>query len=237
MLERKAIGSLAVAGREALAVARQAWLLRHDTDAPVTPTSVAKGDAVVVFLHGLFATAGVLRPLRAAVTRHRGLHAATLTYSTGPGVTAIATRLDEVVRAIPAGARIHLVGHSMGGIVARHFAQEAGDARIVQTISMASPFAGIPRAGLLGFDSARDLEPQSPLLRRLLLRASEVDIPHLSIIAGSDAMVRSPIAHALPTGEVAIMAGRGHNALLFDEEVARLVERRVLSRHGPLVSR
>jgi pimeloyl-ACP methyl ester carboxylesterase len=237
MLERKAIGSLAIAGREALAMARQAWLLRHDIDAPVTPAEVVAGDAVVVFLHGLFATAGVLRPLRAAVTRHRGVHAATLTYSTGPGVSEIAARLGEVVRAIPAGARIHLVGHSLGGIVARHFAQEAGDARIAQTISMASPFAGIPRVGLLGFDGARDLEPQSPLLRRLLLRASEVDIPHLSIIAGSDAMVRSPVTHALPAGEVAVMEGRGHNALLFDQEVARLVERRVLALHRPPGSR
>jgi len=237
MLERKAIGSLTSAGREALAIARQAWLLRHDTDAPVTPAEVVAGDTVVVFLHGLFATAGVLRPLRAAVTRHRGVHAATLTYSTGPGVTEVAARLGEVVRAIPADTRIHLVGHSLGGIVARYFAQELGDPRIVQTISMASPFAGIPRAGLLGFDGARDLEPQSPLLRRLLLRASEVDIPHLSIIAGSDAMVRSPVMHALPAGEVVVMEGRGHNTLLFDEAVARLVERRVLSCHGPLGSR
>src|SRR5262245_61567910 len=109
MLERKAMESLSIAGREALAVARQAWLLRHDTDAPVTPAKVAEGDAVVVFLHGLFATAGVWRPLRATVTRHRGVHAATLTYSIGPSITEIAARLGKVVRAIPKEARIHLV--------------------------------------------------------------------------------------------------------------------------------
>lgn len=228
MRERLALGSVAAVGREALAFARQAWLLRHDTAVPVTPRAARPGDDVVVFLHGLFATAGVLRPLRAAVARNKGVHAAALTYMPGPGVEELAARLAEVTREIPEGTRIHLVGHSLGGIVARHFAQEAGDARIVQTISMASPFAGVPRARWLGFDGARDLEPNSPLLRRILLRSAEVEIPHLSIIAGSDLMVKSPISHALPAGAVVVMRGRGHNTLLFDEEVARIIEERVL---------
>lgn len=228
MTARRPPGSFAAASREVLAFARQALLLRHDTAAPVTPDAVAPGDDVVVFLHGLFATAGVLRPLRAAVSQSRGVHAAALTYGPGPGVEELAARLADVVRELPEDARVHLVGHSLGGIVTRYFAQEAGDPRVVQTISMASPFAGVPRAGLLGFAGARDLEPQSPLLRRILLRSAEVAIPHLSIIAGSDMMVKSPVAQALPAGEVVVMQGRGHNALLFDEEVARLVERRVL---------
>src|SRR6185503_21332904 len=134
MLERSTLSSFAVAGREALAFARQAWLLRHDTRGPVTPADVARGDDVVVFLHGLFATAGVLRPLRAAMARHPGVHTAALTYFPGPGVEEIAARLGAVVRALPAGVRIHLVGHSLGGIVARHFAQESRDPRIAQTI-------------------------------------------------------------------------------------------------------
>jgi triacylglycerol lipase len=228
MRERVALGSFAVVGREALAFARQAWLLRHDTATPVTPTDARRGDDVVVFLHGLFATAGVLRPLRAAVARHKGVHAAALTYLPGPGVEELAARLAAVMREIPEGTRIHLVGHSLGGIVARYFAQESGDRRIAQTISLASPFAGVPRAGWLGFEGARDLEPHSPMLRRILVRSAEVPIPHLSIIAGSDQMVKSPIAHAFPAGAVVVMAGRGHNALLFDDEVARIVEQRVL---------
>src|SRR5580692_3270252 len=76
--------ALATAAREALAFARQGWLLRHDTSEPVIPRDVAPGDDVVVFLHGLFATAGVLRPLRAAVARHPFVHTATFTYLPGP---------------------------------------------------------------------------------------------------------------------------------------------------------
>jgi pimeloyl-ACP methyl ester carboxylesterase len=213
-----------------VAFARQAMLLRHDTRAAVVPTGCREGDDVVVFLHGLFATAGVLRPIRSAIAKHPGVHTAALSYPPGPGLRPLADRLAAVIGELPQGVRVHLVGHSLGGIVARFFAQEIGDPRVVQTISMASPFAGVPRARLLGFQSARDLDPSSPILRRLVLgHARSAHIPHLSIIAGSDEMVRAPVVHALPGGEVIVLHGRGHNTLLFDDEVARILERRVLS--------
>jgi triacylglycerol lipase len=222
--------ALHTAAREALAFARQGVLLRHDMAEPVIPQGVAAGDDVVVFLHGLFATAGVLRPLRAAVSRQPAVHTAALTYFPGPGVEAVAERLRGVLDAIPGGARIHLVGHSLGGIVARYFALEANDARVVQTISLASPFAGIAGAAWLGLDSGRDLHPRSRVLRRIMLHPLAAVIPHLSIIAGADNLVDAPVTHALPGGDIVVMEARGHNTLLFDDEVARVVVARILER-------
>ncbi len=220
-------GAFAIAAREALAFARQGLLLRHDTAEPVLPQGITADDDVVVFLHGLFATAGVLRPLRAAIGRN-GFHTAALTYFPGPGVAAIAERLRALVAPVPQGARIHLVGHSLGGIVARYFALEAADARVVQTISLATPFGGVAGAAWLGVDTGRDLRPGSAVLRRILLHPEAGRLPHLSIVAGADNV--APIAHALPGGDVLVMEGRGHNTLLFDREVARAVEERVLER-------
>ena len=222
--------ALSIAAHEALAFARQGLLLRHDTAEPVIPRSVGRGDDVVVFLHGLFATAGVLRPLRAAIARHPFLHTAALTYLPGPGVPTIAGQLRAIVAEIPGDARLHIVGHSLGGIVARWFALESGDARIVQTISLASPFGGVPSAAWLGVPTIRDLRPQSAVLRRILLHPDAARIPHMSIIAGADTLIESPVAHALPGGEVLVMEARGHNTLLFDEGVALALERRVLER-------
>lgn len=224
--------ALEVAAREALAFARQGILMRHDLRAPVIPEGVRAGDDVVVFLHGLFATAGVLRPLRAAVSRYPAVHTAALTYFPGPGVEAIAARLRGVLAALPAGARVHLVGHSLGGIVARYFALEANDPRVVQTISLASPFAGVPSAAWLGLDSGRDLHPKSRVLRRVRLHPRAGVIPHLSIIAGADTLIDAPVSHALPGGEVLVMEARGHNTLLFDAEVARAVVQRILERRS-----
>ena len=221
-----------VAGLEAMAFARQAWLLRHDLFEPVVPANVGDDDDVVVFLHGLFASAGVLRPMRSQIMRHAGMHSAALTYGPGPGVDEIAGRLTGLLRDLPSTASVHLVGHSLGGIVARYYAQEISDARVVQTISLSSPFAGVPRAAWLGFEGARDLDPDSPLLRRLRLRSGGHAVPHLSIIAGADKLVKTPVAHALPGGDVTVMRDRGHNTLLFDDEVARVVERRILDRRG-----
>jgi len=232
MLPRARLDAFTTAGREAMAFARQAVLLRHDTTAPVLPTGVTAGDDVVVFLHGLFASAGVLRPLRAHVTRHARVHAAALSYFPGPGIEEIARRLDGVLTALPEGVRLHLVGHSLGGIVARHHAQRARDARIVQTISMASPFAGVPSASLFGFDAARDLAPGSAILRKVVLESATSPVPHLSIIAGADSLVKSPVSHALPGSDVVVLSGRGHNTLLFDDEAARLVEKRVIEKRA-----
>ncbi|WP_437512217.1 esterase/lipase family protein [Sorangium sp. So ce1099] len=243
--------AFAATGREVASFARQAVLLPYDTLAPVIPAGTRDGDDVVIILHGLFASAGVLRPLRTAIERHAAasrapsrpgsvrveapagsVHTATMSYAPGPGVEVLSERLSAIVSALPDGVRLHLVGHSMGGIVCRFYAQEVGDPRIVQTISMASPFGGIPRAGLLGFGGARDLDVSSPILRRVLLGTARSSIPHLSIVAGADTLVRSPIAHALPGGEVRVMEARGHNTLLFDPEVATLVARRIVERRG-----
>lgn len=218
---------LRTAGVEALAYARQATLLHHDTDRPVIPEGIADGDEVVVLLHGLFATAGVLRPLRQAIGRLAHVHTATFTYAPGPDVASLCEQLAKLTGDLPEGARIHLVGHSLGGIVARAYAHDRGDRRVIQTISLASPFAGVPGASALAFGAARDLDPQSPLLRRIRIAASSTPIPHLSILAGGDNVVRPALMHALPGGDVVVLDERGHNSLLFDEETARLVKERI----------
>lgn len=225
---------LAIAGREVAAYARQALLIRHDAEAPVIPAEARDGDDVIVLLHGMFATAGVLRPLREAIAQHVApvvsppIHQAAVSYPFAQGICAAADRLAAALSALPAGVRLHLCGHSLGGVVCRYYALESGDRRVAQTISMATPFGGVPGARLLGMECARDLEPSSRVLRRILLGGDGAP-PHLSIVAGSDALVRSPVAHALPGGEVRVMDGRGHSTLLFDREVAVIILRRVLA--------
>jgi triacylglycerol lipase len=97
---------------------------------------------------------------------------------------------------------------------------------------MASPFAGVKGAAWLGIDSVRDLHPSSAVLRSIVLHPYAAAIPHLSIVAGADSLVDAPRAHALPGGDVVVVEQRGHNTLPFDEEVARLVERRVLAQRA-----
>ena len=217
--------ALGVTGREAVAYARQAWLLRHDLGTPSVPPARA-GDDVVVLLHGIFASAGVLRPLRGALERRARVHTTAITYYPGARIHQAADRLGTLVKRLPADTRVHLVGHSLGGVVARWYAETSGEARLVQTVSLGSPFGGVRGARFLGAWGA-DIEPESAVLRRI--RLGGCAIPHLSVIAADDAVVRAPRSHALPSGEVVVMEGRGHNTLLFDDELMSLLERRILS--------
>lgn len=222
--------SLRARALEAGAFARQAYLLPRDVARPVVPRDVEDGDDVVVFLHGLFASAGVLQPMRAHVGRHRHIHTAATSYPPGPGVEVIAARLASLLGALPAYARLHLVGHSLGGIVARHYAVTAGDERVVSTIALASPFGGIRGIAKLRFGGARDLDEDSDILRAI--RSSSVRLPHLSVFAGADRLTRDTGLHVIPNGDVEIIHDIGHNTILFDQRAIDAVELRVLSLAG-----
>jgi len=217
--------SLEVVGREAYAIAKQSTLFYRDVR-EVVPRPRPGGD-VVVLVHGLFQTAGVLRPVREHIARETGAETASFSYATGPGVVRIADRLAELMRELPSGIRIHLVGHSVGGLVVRWFVQELGrDERVVQTISLGSPFSGTTHARYFPTQVGRDIVPGSRLLARLAAGARAGErVPHLSITATHDSVV--PSGAVLSAGERLSIDGCGHNGLIYHRAVAREIVRRV----------
>lgn len=227
-LPHRVLRSARASIREVGAFARQAVLLPRDVDRPVLPRDVRDGDDVVVVLHGLFASAGVLRPLRQRFERYAGVHTASMSYAPHRSVREIGAFLRELLAELPERARVHLVGHSLGGVVTRHFAVTSGDRRIVQTVALASPFGGVRGASVFALEVARDLEPNSEVLREIRTRVLETPIPHLSIVAGADVLFKDPVVHALPDGDVVLLPDCGHNAILFDDECLQRVESRVM---------
>ena len=217
--------ALARQSREALAFARQAVLLRKDLRTRL-PREASAGDDVVVLLHGLFASAGVLRPMRSFLEAKTGAFTATFSYPPGPGVQFIARRLAKVIRRLPQGARIHLVGHSMGGLAVRWYVQElGGDRRIVQTISLGSPFFGTRNGALMPAAAGRDIRPDSELLTRLRSNAATAPVDHLSILAADDTIVTEEAY--LPGTERLEISRCGHNGLLYDRRVFVHLARRI----------
>ena len=210
-------------GPERLALIRGVALAPLDL-ADVIP-AVRPDDDVVVLVHGFLATAGIFRPLRARLEKETGARVATFTHAPGVGVRRIARRLAELVERLPPSARVTVVGHSLGGIVARYYVQELGGNRHVsRTISMATPFGGIPVPQLL---VGADVHAQSELLRRIRERAHEFDVPHTSIVAAEDTWVAGVATACLGYGDVVVLPDRGHNGLLFCEHVAGVVIDRV----------
>lgn len=214
---------LIAAGREALALARQATLLHRDLGSVVP--EVSAGDELVLLVHGFLATAGVLRPLGEAIRRETGARIASFTHPPGVSVRRIAERIGDTVRSLPpVPLRIHLVGHSVGGLAARYFVcMLGGDPRVAGTIAIASPFGGTRRAAGLPGALMRDLTPQSELLT--CLREHARDVPHLSIAGDRDVVVRD--GGCLAGTEGIVIEGAAHNSIVYDPRTERAVIARI----------
>jgi pimeloyl-ACP methyl ester carboxylesterase len=206
-------------GTERLSFLREVSLM-HRGLAPVVPDA-RPGDQVVVLLHGFCASAGVLGPLGTHLERETGARIASFTHAPMVGVRRIAQSLADLMKRIPEETRVTIVGHSLGGVIARWYVQEmGGDARVERTISLASPFGGVdvPRY-LVG----ADLHEESDLLKRIRDRAPHFAVPHTSVVAEHDRVVPGLQTACLGVGDVVVLRKRGHNTLLFDPEVAGLV--------------
>jgi triacylglycerol esterase/lipase EstA (alpha/beta hydrolase family) len=211
-----------VLGSEAVATLREVVLMPRDI-ATVVPNA-RPGDDVVVLVHGFMASAGVFRPMRARLEREVGARVATFTHAPGQGVKRIAQQLSDLMDRIPLGTRIHIVGHSLGGLVARWYVQEmGGHARVAQTISLASPFGGSHVARALPVLVGADLHPSCEVLTRLRSHAHVGEVPHTSFVAGADRLVWPTQSAVFARGEAVFLPRRGHNTVLFDEEVLRRV--------------
>ena len=138
---------------------------RKGRPVPAEPEAVAKAfpDAtphIVVFLHGLMETEHAWRyggeeTYGARLKRDVGATPVEVRYNTGRHVSengrSLADELEALVAAWPARVdRIALVGHSMGGLVARsacHQAAERGDRwvrKVRHVVSLGTPHMGAP---------------------------------------------------------------------------------------------
>jgi triacylglycerol lipase len=180
------------------------------------------GENIAVLVHGSLATAGAWRPLRKALEARR-TRVLSFTYGPGSGVREVAAEIAAVLDGVPLGARVHLVGHSLGGLAVRWYVQEMPpDPRIVSTITVAAPFNGARGAWFFPGPAGRDMQRGSDALVRLAASAGVPQIPHLSIVGTADTAVS--LDTVFPVGERVVVPDAGHNRLLFDGEVvARIV--------------
>ena len=215
---------------EALSTLRELARVRADLR-PIVPHARC-GDDVVVLVHGFLASAGVFRPMRARLEREANARVATFSHAPGLGVKRIARQLAEIVDRIPHGTRVHLVGHSLGGIVVRWYVQEMGaTSASCRRFSLATPFGGVRVAESLRVFVGNDLHAASDVLARLRERARSCEVPHTSIAGTEDRVVGEAARARFAHGEWIELPGRGHNALLFDRESIAHVVEKVKSAH------
>jgi hypothetical protein len=137
---------------------------------------------------------------------------------------------------------VHLVGHSLGGLVARYLVQRlGGDNRVESLVTLGTPHGGTLWAHMLPTPLVRQLRPDSPLLRELAEPAPGCRTPVTAVYSDMDQMlVPSRVGRCdhpdLQTRNV-LVRGVGHMSLpihraVVDEVAATLAGRRTGSRGG-----
>jgi triacylglycerol lipase len=122
--------------------------------------------------------------------------------------------------------KVHLVGHSLGGVI---IAQAISDPRLVgrvdTVITLGSPFGGSPWAGVLPVvDLVRALRSGSPLLRRLASSPFPDGVRWLSVTAALDIIVPGPRSQPPhPQVETVTVEGVGHLGMLLSQRVIALL--------------
>jgi pimeloyl-ACP methyl ester carboxylesterase len=213
------------------------------------PVSPVRDQAArpVVLVHGFAAKRTCWFALR------RALHAdgrTVVSFDYSPwasSVDELADRLIETVEdllAVTGADQVHLVGHSLGGVIIAHALTGDRLAGLVdRVITLGSPFGGTPWAGLLPVGPlVWALRPGSPLLRRLAAAPPPTGVRWLAIVSTLDPIV--PADRAVPAHRDATclrITGTGHAGMLVAPDViARIVAATTVTRrtaeHGDLLA-
>lgn len=204
-----------MARSEVPAMMRQAWLVMRARGVEAHALDTRRH---VVMVHGFMAASGVLGPLRDSVVTRLGLPVSTFGYASIGRFEDIADRLARFVEDV--GVRhehVSLVGHSLGGLLVRYYAQELDRMALVdRVVTIASPHEGTRAANALPTGLARAMRPGSDVLARL--RASvDAAPPTFALLAADDHLIDPEVAVVgIGADRVRVLDDVGHNGVLYD---------------------
>ncbi|HEX9190716.1 MAG TPA: alpha/beta hydrolase [Candidatus Deferrimicrobiaceae bacterium] len=195
-----------------------------------------RGVDSVVLVHGLWMTGREMRVLGGRLGQ-AGFRPVYFRYRSWRGGIAKAAReLRDVVEAAE-GTRVHLVGHSLGGVVIARMLEEEDPARPGRVAMLGSPMAGsalgrkLARYGagrwLMGTvarEGVAERTPRWPGERELLVVAGDLPLGtgmFLGIERPHDGMVR--VEETRVEGARAVVVRASHVGLLLSRKVAALL--------------
>lgn len=199
-------------GVEDLPPARRA-LVAGDVEAAGTP---------ILLVHGMIENRAIFTVLKRQLLRRGFRRVITINYSPLTNdIRAAARELSgeiEALVALTGYERIHVVGHSLGGLIARYYVQRlGGDERVHTLVTLGTPHSGSEPARLLPFRLFKQLTPGSDLYTELACPArrtatrfvaywSDLDqfiVPHTNArLEHPDLSARNVLVHA--TGHMAL---------------------------------
>jgi pimeloyl-ACP methyl ester carboxylesterase len=190
--------------------------------------STRPGEIPVVFVHGWGQNRGDFLVMAARFqAQGRGALLGFNYWFTSPiarSAARLGTYVDRVL-ARTGASQVHLVTHSLGGVVARYYVERLHGATSVRSVTLvASPLAGTHRARLGLSASSRELRPGSAFLAALGPPAAPAGVCYHAVLSRADALVVPPSSASLRgAGPELEVDHLGHLSLLLDRRVAAQV--------------
>jgi triacylglycerol lipase len=142
---------------------RQRSLIVNNVEAAGTP---------ILLVHGMIDNRAIFRVLTRKLHAHGFERVYTLNYSPmtndiRDAAEKLAARIEELI-AQTGYERIHIIGHSLGGLIARYYVQRlGGDERVHTLVTLGTPHHGSLAAHLVPVQLGRQLRPSSDLFAEL----------------------------------------------------------------------
>jgi pimeloyl-ACP methyl ester carboxylesterase len=185
---------------------------------------VAAGTPILL-VHGLVDNRSVFTLLRRTLRRRGFGQVIPVNYSPfTQDVRTAAARLARLVEKTceeTGYERVHVVGHSLGGVVARYYVQRmGGDARVHTLCTLGSPHAGTLAAHLLPSRLVRQLRPGSELMQELAAPSPGCRTRFVAFWSDLDQLIvpkrSARIEHADLSVRNVLLRGVGHMSLPID---------------------
>lgn len=201
----------------------QRGLLIGDVEAAATP---------IVLTHGIIDNHTVFALMRRNLLRRGFTRLRTFSYSPLTlDVRRTAERMGAEIEALCEEAgyeRIHVIGHSLGGLIARYYVQRlGGDKRVHTCITLGTPHQGTQAARLLPWPLVKQLRPDSDLMAELAEPAPGCKTRFLAFYSDVDQLIvpqrRARIDHPDLSARNVRINGVGHLSLPFDGEVVHQI--------------
>lgn len=191
----------------------QRGLVVSDIEAAETP---------IVLVHGMVDNRSIFTVLRRSL-RRRGFHRV-LAINYSPLTSDVRIAADNLAERVESVCeengfeRIHLIGHSMGGLVARYYVQRlAGDDRVQTLVTLGTPHGGTASAYLIPHRLGRQLRPDSDLVAELAEPAPGCRTRFLAVWSDLDQLIvpkrAARVDHPDLDARNVLVRGVGHMSL------------------------
>ncbi len=202
-------------------------LLVGDIEAASTP---------ILLVHGLIDNRSIFTRLHRSLRRRGFGYVATVnlplfTSDIPTAASRLATMVEAMCEQTGCG-RIHIVAHSLGGLVARYYVQKlGGDTHVHTLVTLGTPHEGTRLARMvppmLPYTLLRQLRPDSDVIRELAEPAAGCRTRFLAFSGDLDTVIRPTESALLHHPDLSVrnvrLPGVGHHSLPFNLDVVHQI--------------